>query len=553
MKKGSKFTYSKLLVLLWVSAGSSTLESSTPVVVTQQGRLRGLRSIMGQNRYYSIPYATAERFQLPKDPPSWEGIYDAFNPVRSCLQNLSVFVIGYEDCLVLDVYTPESIQSSHKLPVMVFIHGGAYYYGGKTLYNPEFIVTKNVIVVSVNYRIGVHGFLCLNGISNLGLRDQVAAMKWVQKNIAAFGGDPDNVTLCGQSAGAAAVSMHFLSKESKGLFHKAILMSGNALVPWAFNLESFTPALEDARKLGNACTEEDVYNTFLNAPIDKLVRATVGTSVNPRYFKYTPCVDTNSTYPFFTDKPYNIMKSGIFNKVPTMMGNTDSEGLTFYGLADRDTFEQLDRNFVERISSTFSWCSDKDRRIIGKMIRSYYFGRKPITPKSIRGFLNYYSDTIAYGTNYAYSKLLTRLSDQPVYNYYFSYTGDRSYLNILSGLQMKGAAHGDELFYLFKPVGLPLLLSNADKLIVDRITTLFSNFMKFGNPTPKRTKLLPIIWPTAAVNASNTLRLDRKLSIIEDPQDNFLLRLLCEYGESGHVPCDSAEKCRRRKRKNNQC
>ncbi|CAH2267344.1 jg27527 [Pararge aegeria aegeria] len=531
--------YSKLACSTW-----------TRVLETDQGRLRGLRNANGYNRYFSIPYATSERFQFPKEPPKWEGIFNAINPFKRCPQRIAYFTTGTEDCLYLDVYTPDKAKPSSKFPVMVFFHGGAYYEGSKELYDPEFLVTKGIVVVIINYRLGVLGFLCLHDISNLGLRDQVAALIWVKRNIAAFGGDPDNVTLCGQSAGASSASLHLMSELSTGLFHKAILMSGTALSTWAFNLEPFTAALGDARKISSPSTEEDVFNTFSQADLQLLIDTTHDISVNPRFFKYSPCVDFNFSEPFFKDTPFNILKAGKFNKVPVMIGYTDEEGGFFYRLLSEDSVNDLSDHFNDRLPCVFSWCSEEERRKIGKMMRSHYFGEGYLDYRtSVKGLIEYFSDWIAYGSINAFSKIMTQYSDQPIFNYQFSYEGSRDFGKLFAGTNFNGTTHAGEIFYIFKPIGISLPLSKQDEIMIDRLTTLIRNFMKFGNPTPKKAKLA-LQWPPATANTSNIFVLNKEMKIInrprKDQRGDFFLKMLCTYGEKGYVPCESQERCQLR-------
>ncbi|XP_034835475.1 juvenile hormone esterase-like [Maniola hyperantus] len=523
----------------------------TPVVETGQGKLRGLRSAYGHYRFFGIPYATSERFQPPREPPKWKGTFNAINPFVRCPQKMSFFITGTEDCLYLDVYTPETATPRDKLPVMVFFHGGAYYKGSKELYDPQFLVSKGVIVVITNYRLGVLGFLCLNGISNLGLRDQVAALIWVQRNIKAFGGDPDNVTLCGQSAGASSASLHLLTELSTGLFHKAILMSGTALSTWAFNLEPLTAAFEDAGKFSIPLTEEDVFNTFARADLQTLIDATHDTSVNPRFFKYSPCVDANFTQPFFRDTPFDIIKSGKFNRVPLMVGFTDKEGGFFYRLLSEETVKDLSDHFNDRLPCVFSWCSEEEKRKIGRMMRSHYFGEGYLDYRaSVKGLINYYSDWIAYGSINAFSKVMTQFSDQPIFNYQFAYEGGRNFGKFIAGTNFNGTTHAGEIFYIFKPMGISLPLSKQDERTIDKFTTLIRNFMNFGNPTPKKSKLLPVRWPPATTNTSNIFVLNKKMKVIKRPRKDqrgdFFLKMLCTYGKSGYVPCESQEMCKPR-------
>lgn len=400
----------------------------------------------------------------------------------SCSQTVSFLKFGEEECLELDVYTPESARPGHKLPVLVFIHGGAYYYGSKWHYDPEFLVAKNVTVVIINYRVGVFGFVCLNNVANLGLKDQVAALKWIKRNIAAFGGDPDNVTISGQSAGASAAAMHLLSKSSKGLFHKAILLSGTPLSPWAFSLDPQKAIMEDLSKIAKVDNEENAFNMLLNSSVDDLLSSCADTSINPRGFKYSPCIDSNFTDPFFEDTPHNIILSGDFNKVPIINGFADVEGMLFYGLNNEETLKELDKEFVKKLPSVFSWCSKEDEELIATKLKEYYFRRKGITKDNVVGVVDFYSDWIAYSASNAFSDIVLKHSDKPVYNYMFSYEGSRNFAKLLFGLEanIKGASHSDDIFYIFKPGGISLLLSSLDKLFIDRLTTMLTNFMKFG-------------------------------------------------------------------------
>ncbi|XP_060805710.1 esterase E4-like [Amyelois transitella] len=518
----------------------------SPTVEIEQGKLRGVRGGAGINQYFGIPYAISERFQPPREPRRWEGMFNAMNSISACAQARGALILTNEDCLELDVYTPQNSKPGDKLPVFVFFHGGSFFSGTKTLYNPEFLVTKNIVAVTVNYRLGVLGFLCLNGVANLGLKDQAAALRWVRKNIAAFGGDPDHVTIAGQSAGSAATSMHLLSEHSAGLFHKAILMSGNALAPWTFNVDPLRAALVDANKIAKAETEEDVYKIFASSPIRELLTTTRDVSTNLRSFKYAPCVDSNTNDPFFRDTPYEIIKSGNFNKVPVLVGTTDQEGITFYGSSNRSTFVELNTNFTEQLPAVFA-CSEEDREVIADKVRAYYFGRQPINEKAVRRVVRYASEWAVHATYDAFSQLLAEHSGEPVYKYAFSYDGDRNFIKIFSGgaaSVLKGAAHGDDLFYLFKPAGLPIPSTKRDKLFIERYTSILANFIKYSNPTPHPTSLIPE-WPPSTSYESYIMHFDRALKVTRGPyhRDTFFLDLLCSYGLHGHVPCRSQELC----------
>lgn len=236
---------------LGLASHHGLIGSGTVTASTDSGRVEGARlaDMAGDGApdvlsFRGIPYAQADRFRPPEPPVGWTGVRDAteFGPVAP--QNLSPLdrLLGqshdsvHEDCLVLNVYTPALDDALR--PVMVWIHGGGFIGGsGHTPHyeGSNLVRTGDVVLVTLNYRLGALGFLHLDGLlddhagSGLnGLRDQIAALRWVQQNIAAFGGDPDQVTVFGESAGAMSVATLMATPQAKGLFHGAIAQSGAA-------------------------------------------------------------------------------------------------------------------------------------------------------------------------------------------------------------------------------------------------------------------------------------------------------------------------------------
>ncbi|XP_013196718.2 juvenile hormone esterase-like [Amyelois transitella] len=217
---------------------------SNPTVTVKEGTLRGsINNLLDGGIYYSfkgIPYARPPlgelRFKDPLPPQAWIHEYDATKHGAICVQFDAIrenITKGSEDCLFLNIYT-KYLKTNSKFPVMVYIHGGTFMLGNgnSDLYGPEFLLQHDVLVATINYRLEAFGFLSLNipeVPGNAGMKDQVAALKWIKKNIARFGGDPDNITIFGESSGAASVTLHLMSPMSKGLFHKAIAQSGTSL------------------------------------------------------------------------------------------------------------------------------------------------------------------------------------------------------------------------------------------------------------------------------------------------------------------------------------
>ncbi|CUW25391.1 carboxylesterase/lipase family protein [Streptomyces reticuli] len=210
-------------------------------VPTSAGRVRG--QWKGEvAAFRGIPYAAPpfgpRRLRPPQPPQPWDGVRDAFVPGAAAPQPGYLPVMAGlleeaaspgEDCLNLDVWTPDPGRSGGRLPVMVWIHGGAFRNGSGSLpsYDGARLAADGVVCVTLNYRLGAEGFLLLpDGTSNLGLLDQIAALKWVRENIAGFGGDPDNVTVFGQSAGAISITALMTMPRARGLFRRAITQSG---------------------------------------------------------------------------------------------------------------------------------------------------------------------------------------------------------------------------------------------------------------------------------------------------------------------------------------
>lgn len=206
------------------------------LIKTPHGELRGVKDqSKGVTEFKGIRYATAKRFEPAIPTSSWEGVKDAVKFGSNCPQSVRYNLTEEsltEDCLFINVSAPSDIKPGEKLPVMLWVHGGAFVGGGSNLYKLDHLARNGrIVVVSFNYRLGAFGFMphpAMDPDTNgtLGLDDQRQAMRWVQANISAFGGDPKNVTIAGESAGAGSICQHLASPEKvTGLFHKAILIS----------------------------------------------------------------------------------------------------------------------------------------------------------------------------------------------------------------------------------------------------------------------------------------------------------------------------------------
>jgi para-nitrobenzyl esterase len=255
-----------------------------PVVTIDAGKLRGTR-VGPVQQFLGVPYAEARRFSEPQPPQPWSGVRDATQHGPICPQpppSLEAIMgrsprvpLQHEDCLTLSIATPGTDE--RRRPVMVWLHGGAYVVGSGSndWYRPGTLVEEgDVVVVRANYRLGVFGYLKMAGVSpaNLGVMDQVAVLRWVQRNIAAFGGDPGRITLFGGSAGAHSVATLMSTGATQGLFQRGILQSGHLGVGFTTQATAARVAELFARALGGVDPRTATVEQMLAAQQSVMVR-----------------------------------------------------------------------------------------------------------------------------------------------------------------------------------------------------------------------------------------------------------------------------------------
>lgn len=448
--------------------------------------------------FEGIPFAKPPignlRFKDPESPDRWDGIRDALTPGQECLQYDSLFmpgtISGSEDCLYLSVYTPDVIFSN-LLPVLVYIHGGAYEFGqGQTFHGPEYLLDEKIVLVSINYRLGPFGFLSFEDEElpgNMGMKDQQLALTWVKENIAFFGGHPKKVTILGESAGGSSVSLHIVSPSSRGLFHRGISISGNAYTPWAL----VRPGVARERAIRTAQDAGCPY-TDTRATLDCL-RTKNGTAIvslrqlytdelrDPVVY-YAPVVDSKSERPFLPDFPEKLTHA----PVPWIIGISSGDGLL--------------KTAIFTVTSTFSWnaldseLSDYIRTnvlfgqpvagddMLTDEIRQFYFNSGPLSDESFENMTNMVTDAAFW---YPTMEAIERHKG-PVYLYYFDYLGNNSFLDLLGSRRMIYAAfHTDELIYLFNTTAFFPPLTGNDLAVSQSLVKLWTTFVKTGSPNAK--------------------------------------------------------------------
>ncbi|XP_056644896.1 esterase FE4-like [Diorhabda sublineata] len=497
-----------------------------PVVTVVEGQLRGCQktNLLG-DKFYSflgIPFGKPPvgdlRFKAPVPIEPWNTIKEATVDGDACYQrnDLTNIVEGSENCLHLNVYTKNLPEESKELkPVMVWFYGGAFVRGSNSskLYGPEFLMTEDIVLVAVNYRVGFLGFLQTNDVSldvfgNAGLKDQQLGLKWVQRNIRNFNGDPQNVTIFGESAGSASVHYHVLSPTSKGLFHKAILQSGCILNPWSsannYTLEFAKSIKEDIK------TEREALELLRNLSVEDLFEAQNKFRSPIRVI--APCIEKPNPTSILTSPPAEVLSSSQYNRVPIMMGFCDREGLLF--------------EFYRKIASA----TGKNEFELKKPDKSMLLppglnGEDPQIKSILHSLEDIYSrepiskDVYALHTDYnfvagiiAAAKIHAKTSDNPVYCYRVSLDAGLNLLKHIGKVTEPGTCHGDELGYIFDIHIAAGVLKRGDieEKAIKNFVKLWTNFAKTGNPTPQGNDL-NIIWKPVSGNELNLLDIGTEL------------------------------------------
>lgn len=337
-----------------------------PIVQTKEGVLRGKYDISSNlYSFIGIRYGQApvgkRRFLPAYAEIAWKGVRSAlkYGSICSQIPPITGRFSGSEDCLFLNVYTkvlPDQKEFVENRPVMVYFHGGAFYTGsGNDLVSgPELLVQQDIVLVTINYRLGPLGFLCVGEESrgNMGLHDQILALKWIQRNIVAFSGDPEKVTLFGFSAGAVSIDLLMLSVQAKGLFRSVITQSGSFLNPWAFAHDPKEQGFRLGRSLGYfGNSSEELVQFLKNIPAQELITASMnGINLatydrNPLEIIFTPCIQEkkntpsgSKTKPILKHHPIKILKSKKYKKLPYIKGfNSNEATVIFYSKSTQHT------------------------------------------------------------------------------------------------------------------------------------------------------------------------------------------------------------------------
>nr|AHJ81322.1 carboxylesterase [Locusta migratoria] len=516
--------------LYFCLVSAAVLAQEYVTVETAVGSLRGsVRATYTNKPMYSfegIPYAEPPvddlRFQPPVSKEPWSGVRDALQPGSSCPQYVNNVVSGDEDCLFLNVYSP-SLPGPNDGPdslkaVMVWIHGGCFREGRSDTATPHYFVDNDVVFVSINYRLGLLGFLSTGDDvvpGNLGLKDQTAALRWVQRNIPAFGGHPRKVTIFGESAGGASIHYHILSPLSNYLYKNAIAMSGTALSPWAFSRNATDRAIRFAEYLGHTAKDSNDLVEFFKTVDAKTLVTNIDNALSDedRLSLFTcvwaPSVEPKHESAFLTEEPWKLVARGPYSLVPFLAGSTDLEQLaqTQPGgvLSTEEQVSNLKENFDEIVACDVRLPTREEQLDAARRVRQFYFNESDVSPQNNYTTALFDSHLFFVEGVDAVVRSTARYSTHPVYYYQFAYNGPISQFP-----GAPGAAHADDVTYLFLSSSLE---PDADGAVLrDQMTAMFANFAKTGDPTPEVNSLLTEKWLPYNETSPFYLRLSAPLS-----------------------------------------
>ena len=499
-----------ILLLITLPTGIFADEKMPAVIQLDSGPISG-KVENGVRIFLGIPYAAPPvgelRWKPPQEIASWTQERNFADFSLSCPQPKQQDTGKFsEDCLYLNVWTTAK-KPDEKLPVMVWIHGGAFNFGSASQpeYNGKNLAKKGVVVVTINYRLGPLGFLvhpllskesAHNASGNYGLLDQIAALKWVKKNIVAFGGNPDRVTIFGQSAGSRSVSLLMISPLSAGLFHRAIAESGGPIIGSEYLNPVFNGNMVNVSRMGRklasklGCDKaEDVLAAMRAKSAQEIVAAAdCNTSVFEEGLFFAPVFDGW----VLPKNPLTAYSGGRQHDVPIIVGSTLNEG-TLYLADEKDLSVEKYKSFLKaRFADNF-----------GKAFEMFPAYKAEDVARAIDHFL-----TVA--ANAQPARLVAQSMERKkskAYLYQFTRLPDTAMARKLK------VHHGVELAYVFGNMTKSEGYNDTDMGLSNKMMDYWVNFAKTGNPNGKGLADWPAYKSKADLNLefSDTIRTNKHL------------------------------------------
>ncbi|KAH8335472.1 hypothetical protein KR074_002897, partial [Drosophila pseudoananassae] len=517
---------------------------TSPVVQTTHGKVRGslLKSPYCEPFYAfdGVPYAEPPigslRFKEPHDIKPWSGILDCTQPPNICLQADKYLekVKGSEDCLYINI-SVKTLSSEKPLPIMVYLHGGAFKRGDslRQSIGPDYFMREDVIYIAVGYRLGVFGFLSFSDPSlgipgNAGLKDVVQALRWIKANAVNFNGDPENVTLFGQSAGSVITHYLLASPQAEGLFQKAILMAGFCMElyhrpNWEFRL---------AKHLGygGENIDKQVLEFLLKADPNKMAIADIFTPEEKKkgeLLDFVPCVEPYATPgAVLLAEPTELLRTSWSKRIPIVLGVSSEDGMYHImglingGAKDLPTFQE---NPERVLPWTLKRHYDPDQqRQVGEQFLDY-FCQAPLaqTIDHVDALEKLFTHNIVHSQ---YRLIRSRLAyaQAPTYLYRFAFDSPDFSLyrnRCFPDPNLRGVCHAEELSYIFVlPTTFKLEKSRPEYTAIRRMVAMWVSFASTSNPNCAVTKPLVDWKPLTQSEPHLLLNIDEELKMIPQPE-----------------------------------
>ncbi|XP_074546523.1 bile salt-activated lipase-like [Halichoeres trimaculatus] len=522
-----------LTILFAVVLSLGTTSAATlGVVQTEGGRVQGKNIPLGLFRsvdvFKGIPFAAKpEILEKPKPHPGWSGVLKATKFASRCMQIsvLQTSSFGSEDCLYLNIWVPHGREVSSNLPVMIWFYGGGFMVGGSMganflnnyLYSGQEIADRgNVIVVSVGYRVGTLGFLSTGDSDlpgNYGLWDQHASIAWVHRNIRAFGGDPENITLFGESAGGASVSFQSLTPHNKGLVRRAISQSGVAFCPWAMNKDPHKVALQVAEKVG--CPTDDRMAACLKSTDAKTLtmaapRIVQGSPDAPGVLHLTlsPVVDGD----FLPDQPANLFHNSADIDYLVGVNNHDGHLFTAQDVPSLSKDKTTPVEDIRRLLASYT-------KEFGQAGLDVAFAEYTSTWESSPSQDSIKKAGVDIGTDYIFliptQTAIYLHADNSKSGRTFSYLLNEPSLMAGPGKPYNdwvGSDHADDLQFVFgKPFVTPKAYADRHRDLSSYMIAYWTNFARTGNPNQGNLKV-PVSWPEFTRSGHQFLEINAKMN-----------------------------------------
>uniref|UniRef100_A0A8C0W5Z9 Carboxylic ester hydrolase n=1 Tax=Castor canadensis TaxID=51338 RepID=A0A8C0W5Z9_CASCN len=483
-------------------------DSASPIRTTLTGQVRGSLvhvkgTDVGVHTFLGIPFAKPPlgplRFAPPEPAAPWSGVRDGTSHPAMCLQNSDKMNTGAvkqlkltlppvsmsEDCLYLSIYSPAYAQEGSNLPVMVWIHGGALVIGMASMFNGSILAaTENVVVVTIQYRLGVLGFFSTgdqHATGNWGYLDQVAALRWVQQNIDHFGGNPDRVTIFGQSAGGTSVSSHVVSPMSQGLFHGAIMESGVALLPDLTSSSSEMVYTMVANLSACEQVDSEALVDCLRGKSEEEILA-----IN-KPFKTIPGLVDGA---FLPRHPQELLASADFRPVPSIIGvNNDEYGfvLPMY-MGYIETIKKINRRTLPAIMESMTANMGLPAGC-GDLLMEEYMGDTE-DPQTLQAQFQEMMGDFMFMIP-ALQVAHFQRSHAPVYFYEFQH--QPSLFKDIRPPHVK-ADHGNEASFVFGYfLNSKIDFTEEENLLSRRIMKYWANFARNGNPNSEDLPHWPVL------------------------------------------------------------